>query len=221
MSIYYALISRGTTVLVDYTDASGNFEQATASILPNISPDENTKCTYVSQGYHFHVIIEDGLIYLCIADASLGKRIPYAFLHEVKRRFSSGALKTRAMVCNAYELRRDFSQVLSTQLDRYNRGEFDDPGLSHIQKAQKEVEDVKGIMTRNIEKVLDRGEKLDLLIEKAEDLEASANTFKKSTIKLKRRYWWQNTRNCLILILVILVLLGVVAVIILASLGKL
>ena len=34
--------------------------------------------------------------------------------------------------------------------DRYNRGEFDDPDLSAIQRAQKEVEDVKGIMTRNI-----------------------------------------------------------------------
>ena len=49
MSIYYALIARGTIVLVDYTEASGNFEQITASILPKI-PNEDTKCTYVSQG---------------------------------------------------------------------------------------------------------------------------------------------------------------------------
>lgn len=50
MSIYYALIARGTVVLVDHTNASGNFEQTTASILPRIAPHENTKCTYVSEG---------------------------------------------------------------------------------------------------------------------------------------------------------------------------
>ena len=33
---------------------------------------------------------------------------------------------------------------------RYNRGEGEDPGLSKINQAQREVEDVKGIMTKNI-----------------------------------------------------------------------
>eukprot|EP00795_Rhopilema_esculentum_P005310 gene5310-478_t len=172
MSIYYAVIARGTTVLVDYSDASGNFEQITTSILPRI-PLENTKCTYVSQGYQFHVVVEDGITYLCLADGSMKKRVPYAFLHEIKRRFTSGALKTRAMVCNAYELRRDFGEVLKSQLLRYNKGDFEDPNLAKIQQAQKEVDDVKGIMTTNIGKVLERGEKLEILIEKTEDLEAS------------------------------------------------
>eukprot|EP00112_Aurelia_sp_Birch-Aquarium-sp1_P011745 Seg2471.2 transcript_id=Seg2471.2/GoldUCD/mRNA.D3Y31 product="Vesicle-associated membrane protein 711" protein_id=Seg2471.2/GoldUCD/D3Y31 len=220
MSIYYALIARGTIVLVDYTEASGNFEQITASILPKI-PYEDTKCTYVSQGYQFHVIVEDQLTYLCLADAAMGKRLPYAFLHEIKRRFTAGALKTRAMVCNAYELRRDFSQVLSSQLTRYNRGEGEDPGLSKINQVQREVDDVKGIMTKNIEKVLERGEKLDILIDKTENLEASAHSFKKTSTKLRKKYWWQNTRSCIILIVVVLVILGVITVIVLASEDKL
>lgn len=33
--------------------------------------------------YHFHVIVDDGLIYLCMADEDFGKRQPYAFLEEV------------------------------------------------------------------------------------------------------------------------------------------
>lgn len=220
MSIYYALISRGTIILVDYTEASGNFEQITASILQRI-PEQDTKCTYVSQGYQFHVIVEDGLTYLCLADASMGKRVPYAFLHEIKRRFTSGALKTRAKVCNAYELRRDFGQVLSAQLTQYNRGDGQDPGLESVRKVQKEVEDVKGVMTKNIEKVLERGERLDILIEKTDNLEESSQSFKRSTVQLRRKFWWQNARNCIILIFVVFLLLGVIALIILGSLGKL
>eukprot|EP00794_Sanderia_malayensis_P012782 gene12782-14093_t len=217
MSIYYALISRGTVLLVDYTESSGNFEQITASMLHKI-PREDTKCTYVSEGYQFHVIVEDGLTYLCLADASMGKRVPYGFLHEIKRRFTSGALKIRAMTCNAYELRRDFGQVLSTQLTKFNRGDGTDAGIESIRKVQKEVDEVKGVMTKNIEKVLERGERLDILIEKTEDLEASAASFKKSARKVRNKYWWQNTRNCILLIFVILVLLGVIALIILGAL---
>ena len=48
MSIIYSLIARGTTVLVDYTESTGNFHQITGSILQKIPLDDDTKCTYVS-----------------------------------------------------------------------------------------------------------------------------------------------------------------------------
>ena len=48
MSIIYSLIARGTTVLVDYTESTGNFQQITSSILQKIPLDDDTKCTYVS-----------------------------------------------------------------------------------------------------------------------------------------------------------------------------
>lgn len=48
MSIIYSLVSRGTTVLVDYTETTGNFQQITGSILQKIPLHNDTKCTYVS-----------------------------------------------------------------------------------------------------------------------------------------------------------------------------
>ncbi|XP_051898731.1 vesicle-associated membrane protein 8 isoform X2 [Pristis pectinata] len=48
-----------------------------------------------------------------------------------------------------------------------------DPGPDKLSNLQSQVNDVKGIMTHNIEKVLDRGEKLDDLIIKTDDLQAT------------------------------------------------
>ncbi|XP_043550974.1 uncharacterized protein si:ch73-234b20.5 isoform X4 [Chiloscyllium plagiosum] len=48
-----------------------------------------------------------------------------------------------------------------------------DPGPEKLSHIQGQVNDVKGIMSQNIEKVLERGEKLDDLIIKTDDLQAS------------------------------------------------
>ena len=40
---------------------------------------------------------------------------------------------------------------------------------------QSQVDEVKGVMTQNIEKVLERGDRLDDLMDKTEELEASVS----------------------------------------------
>jgi hypothetical protein len=43
----------------------------------------------------------------------------------------------------------------------------------NVSKLRSQVDEVKDVMTQNIERVLERGEKLDDLVDKTEDLEAS------------------------------------------------
>ena len=42
-------------------------------------------------------------------------------------------------------------------------------------KLRSQVDEVKDVMTQNIERVLDRGERLDELVDKTEDLEAGVS----------------------------------------------
>lgn len=57
--------------------------------------------------------------------------------------------------------------------------------------------EVKGIMINNIEKVLDRGERLDVLLDKTEGLQDVAFTFRREARRLKRGLWWQvNSGAC-------------------------
>eukprot|EP00238_Polyblepharides_amylifera_P000782 CAMPEP_0196571228 /NCGR_PEP_ID=MMETSP1081-20130531/1412_1 /TAXON_ID=36882 /ORGANISM="Pyramimonas amylifera, Strain CCMP720" /LENGTH=95 /DNA_ID=CAMNT_0041888085 /DNA_START=306 /DNA_END=589 /DNA_ORIENTATION=- len=61
--------------------------------------------------------------------------------------------------------------------------------LSKILQVQKQVEDVKNVMMENIEKVLDRGDRIELLVDKTEDLRFQADNFYKSGRSLRRRMW--------------------------------
>lgn len=47
-----------------------------------------------------------------------------------------------------------------------------------ISTLQSQVEEVKGVMTQNIDKVLERGQRLEELMEKTTDLEASVRPLK-------------------------------------------
>lgn len=53
---------------------------------------------------------------------------------------------------------------------------FSKPGAGdHVTALRSQVDDVKNVMTQNIERVLDRGERLENLIDKTEELEASVS----------------------------------------------
>ncbi|XP_067869900.1 vesicle-associated membrane protein 8 isoform X1 [Heterodontus francisci] len=76
-----------------------------------------------------------------------------------------------------------------------------DPGPEKLSNLQGQVNDVKGIMSQNIEKVLERGEKLDDLIIKTDDLQASADSFQKTSTKIARKMWWKNKKMIIIIVI--------------------
>lgn len=76
-----------------------------------------------------------------------------------------------------------------------------------IGKAKREIEDVKGIMTENIERVLERGERIDLLVDKTDRLGGSARDFRVRSRGLRRRMWWKNVRLMVLLVFVVVFLI--------------
>ncbi|KAH6774902.1 vesicle-associated membrane protein 721 [Perilla frutescens var. hirtella] len=50
--------------------------------------------------------------------------------------------------------------------------------MSKIAKVKAQVSEVKGVMLENIEKVLDHGEQIEVLVDKTENLHQQAKDFK-------------------------------------------
>jgi len=70
---------------------------------------------------------------------------------------------------------------------------------SKIQQSQAQVDEVVGIMRVNVEKVLERDQKLSELDDRADALQHGANQFEQQAIKLKRKMWWKNIKMMIIL----------------------
>ncbi len=76
-----------------------------------------------------------------------------------------------------------------------------------LRTAQREIEGVREIMTENIERVLERGEHMSVLVDKTGRLGDNARDFRVRSRTLKRRMWWKNVKLMVLLCLVVLFLL--------------
>ncbi|CAM4731522.1 unnamed protein product [Leuciscus chuanchicus] len=71
---------------------------------------------------------------------------------------------------------------------------------------------VVDIMRVNVDKVLERDQKLSDLDDRADALQAGASQFETSAAKLKRKYWWKNVKMWAILIAVIVIIIVVIII---------
>ncbi|XP_024077214.1 vesicle-associated membrane protein 2-like [Terrapene carolina triunguis] len=79
-----------------------------------------------------------------------------------------------------------------------------------LQQTQAQVDEVVDIMRVNVDKVLERDQKLSELDNRADALQAGASQFETSAAKLKRKYWWKNCKMMIILGVVCAVILIVI-----------
>ncbi|XP_046873781.1 vesicle-associated membrane protein 8 isoform X4 [Hypomesus transpacificus] len=84
-----------------------------------------------------------------------------------------------------------------------------------LDQVQGQVNEVKVILKDNINKVLERGEKLDDLIDKTDDLRSSADTFQRTSTRVARKYWWKNTK--IMIIIGVVVVIAVILIILFAT----
>ncbi|KAM6930809.1 vesicle-associated membrane protein 8 [Xenentodon cancila] len=79
-----------------------------------------------------------------------------------------------------------------------------------VQTLKEQVDGVKDIMTQNVDRILARGERLDDLMGKSEDLQAGAQHFKQTSQKVARSYWWKNVKIIVIIVVVVVIIILII-----------
>eukprot|EP00298_Acanthocystis_sp_HF-20_P021280 c27530_g1_i1.p1 GENE.c27530_g1_i1~~c27530_g1_i1.p1 ORF type:complete len:238 (+),score=72.62 c27530_g1_i1:37-714(+) len=203
--IVYSCISRGNVILVQHAEASGNMENVTRKILEKLPGHKEYKMSYTHEQYVFNILIKDGITYLCLSLENFGRRRPFAFLEDITQRFVSSngsAIQSAAQ----YAYQGSFGKVLKERINYYNTK----PEADLITKVQTDIEDLKQVVVNNLEKVLERGEKLEVLEGKANNLNTQSNKFKKNATALKRHEWWKNCKLNIIIAIIVLVILAII-----------
>ncbi|KAE8227157.1 hypothetical protein CF319_g332 [Tilletia indica] len=199
--IVLALVAAGTQVLVEshVSEEHARFLTAAETILGRI-PEGNSKMTFSFESWLFHYIAENDLVYLALAEAESGRRIPFTFLLELQRHFLEAFPEPPTQGTTP-----SFQPTLQTLLANFN-----DPSKDAVSNARSELAETKNIMSQNIEAIMSRGERIDLLMDRTDHLHSESLAFRKRAVGLRRQMWWKNAKVvglagfCVVLLLVIL-----------------
>lgn len=148
-------------------------------------------------------MVEKGFTYLVVADSSLGRHVPFACLDRIKAEFARDHA-TEAQDAIAHSLNKSFAPRLKEHLEFCSANP---EAVSKVSQVQQQVSQVKEIMMDNIEKVLDRGEKIELLVDKSDALRFQADNFHKTGRQLRRKMWCENMKMKAIIGLILLAIL--------------
>ncbi|PCH38932.1 VAMP/synaptobrevin-like protein [Wolfiporia cocos MD-104 SS10] len=209
MSLIHALVARGSIILAEHKSGQRDFSQATQTILSKIPPN-NSKLTYVWEQYLFHYVSEGGFTYLVMAEDSAGRRMPFTFLAELQQRFTSAPSASDSdsfSSAPAYALQGTFGPTIAQLMHTYNTA----PPADELARAQSELAQVKDIMVQNVEQILSRGERIELLVDKTDNMASQATAFRRGARTVRRSMWWKNKRVVGLSFVVGLVLVWILA----------
>lgn len=205
MAILYAMVARGSVVLAEYSSTPSNANMVARQILEKLPNAADRRASYSQDRFIFHVAKTDGLTFLCMASDTLGRRIPYAFLEDMHSRFMK-AYGPTSRTALAYAMNEEFSRVLSQQMEYFSY----DPDADTLNRMKGEINQVRHVMIENIDKVLDRGERLELLVDKTSDIQSRAFRLRKQARQFRSSMWWRNFKLVSGLIFLVLIVLYIV-----------
>ncbi|KAI0090671.1 synaptobrevin-domain-containing protein [Irpex rosettiformis] len=77
---------------------------------------------------------------------------------------------------------------------------------------QQQIDDTVGIMRENITKVAERGERLDQLQDKTDNLAVSAQGFRRGANRVRKNMWWKDMKMRIIIGLAIAIIIVIIVV---------
>eukprot|EP00118_Oscarella_pearsei_P025063 m.307422 g.307422 ORF g.307422 m.307422 type:complete len:201 (+) comp42258_c0_seq1:81-683(+) len=147
-----------------------------ALLVERTNPGERK--TVKEQEYRCHVFIRsDSLSGVLIADHEYPQRVAFTFLSKVLDQYSTEFPKDAARWASPSS--NHSWPVLDQLLAKYQNPTDADP----MTKVQAELDETKIILYDTIEAVLQRGEKLDDLVKKSDDLSLASKSFYKEARK--------------------------------------
>ncbi|EFC50202.1 predicted protein [Naegleria gruberi] len=104
-------------------------------------------------------------------------RICYNFIDDVETQFKRQGFSNNSFGNQTYKA---VSSIIKDRMAHYNNFEND-----KIYKLKNQIDATKDVMISNIDKVIERGEKLETLVERTEQLQDQAYGFRGKSRKLK------------------------------------
>lgn len=128
------------------------------------------------EGYHVHCVVQgDGLAGVAVCDKEYPSRVAFSAVQQLLGSFGEEVRGWRAIT---EDNKVDYPGTATT-LKKWQKPEE----VDKIMKIQTDLEETKEVLHQTIDAVLERGTKLEELVDKSDDLSAQSKMFYKQAKK--------------------------------------
>jgi vesicle-associated membrane protein 7 len=209
MTIQAAAVAFQKVILV-HDKLTPTLRPKAAKIIESL-PRHDHKVSYEHGASVFHCLVEHEISYVAITDSETTTRTAYAFLEDIKNKFKDQFAGNSQSYPNASQLTptlcAKFGPSLAGQLRFFN----ENPDSDKIGKLKSKVDDVKQVMLKNIEDVIERGETIDKLVERTDLLQEDAGAFHENATTLRKAMWWRNVKIIIAIVFCVIVLAVIIS----------
>jgi hypothetical protein len=176
MSIINLLIAEDKKPLCDYSDYRGNFQELCISLLSKIEP-ETMGLFQLSEGYTYYYKNENNINYVCLADTNYNKDSAYGCINSIYDAFKVQYSKNNLDFSNVVScgLNDQFQSVLKDKFKYYN--EHKNISFEQTEKLKEKLIGLKEEVFKTNDLLNSRGEKLTLIVKKADELTETSKTY--------------------------------------------
>ncbi|XP_021725461.1 vesicle-associated membrane protein 724-like [Chenopodium quinoa] len=209
--IVYSFVARGVVILAEHTTRPSNLPSIAAQWLENLPADPHKKFTMKYDGHTFNFLVEEGYgpyVYGVVARETVGtQQILFEFLDRIRQDFKKRYGHGEGDAATAKSLSKKFGPIMKQNMQWVvdHAEEID-----RVAKVKAQISEVQVIITDNVNKILERGEQIDTVVDKAEKLHDSSLEYRNRAIEIRRKMWYQNAKIKLIILGVIFLILALV-----------
>jgi hypothetical protein len=125
----------------------------------------------------------------------VNSRVCFNYLESVRNIFLAKFGKAKARVANPHAMSNSFGKELESMMHRWNTAppEINNAGIARV---EGNIKDLKRVVHHNIQELINRGDKIEVLVHKSNDLEQGASVFKKRSemvakkMRDQNRFYW-------------------------------
>lgn len=204
----YALVARGTTPLAEYTLVQGNHRNIAIKMLENLDPKNPSAIVEQGKNIFFTMTDPDRMTFLCLCDSSVPATLRSNFLEELKRKwrqkYGNSAAGFGPNSKNDEFGRTEIKNLLTS---------FNSERNAKLAQAKGYLQDTQDKMTQNLTMAFMRGEQLNIMEQKAENIKDSAQTFHREATNVRRKMCFQKWRWYFLGAAIVLVVIFIIIVI--------
>lgn len=122
--------------------------------------------------------------------------------------------KGRIRTANAYALDKNFAPTMRSAMHYHNVHHKELRQEEKVTRVLAQVQDIRDVMGRNLNMILERGDKFEGILAKSDQLNADADIFRKNSRQAKRilrrrYYFWYAVFAAIVIVFLYMVVAGV------------